>query len=255
MIIPNSDQDQAVDASCILSTPDPKPVSDLPVQHDMSSCIPSRVTVSDLNRDPDVGYSDAMLHHVGHELNSKWKMLGVYLGIPYSELCKMIDVKTPHEMAVEMFYAWWDITDVHIRWGDLHHALAGAKRMDLVVETQDYFRQCDLDYNDPNPSDIQLYFARFAQKIPADWQEVGARLGIDRHVLDSIGREPENDVSQHGYKVLKMWQALPDSTHHHLLSVVMDDMNRPDLMRYLLQTFAKEAENKVKGGCDETCEH
>ena len=217
---------------------------------------PRSLSVSDLNNDPTKGYSDVVLRQIGSMLNSSWRTLGVYLGIPYSHLTGMMKVKLPQEMALEMFHTWWRSTDAHNRWGELHYALAMSNRYDLVADSRAFFRSRNMDYNNPNQGDMELYFARVSDKASTEWEEIGSRLGVSHDRLKGIKQQPENDISMHGYKVLKMWQALPSSTHHGLFKVLLDDMRRNDVFRHLLDCFTvKGASLKRKHECDVECDH
>ena len=61
----------------------------------------------------NLGYTDEVLHHIGRMMISSWRKLGIYLGIPLTRLNSMISVKSPQEMAMEMFQAWWSNSSPH----------------------------------------------------------------------------------------------------------------------------------------------
>lgn len=188
-----------------------------------------------------LGYSDIMLQEIGRKLVGSWKKLGIFLGISYECLEEMVVVKTVQDMSMEMFRAWWSVTTNHARWGELHHAYASVHRQDLLVQTQNFFATHNLDYNFPDPHTMDRYFLTMSESLAREWDNMGMYLGLSSERLATIRRQPEQDLSLHCFKVLKMWQAEPRSTHHELIRVLMDDMSRSDVARYvLLQLEHKE---------------
>ena len=160
-----------------------------------------------------------MLLMIGRMIPAEWQKLGVFLGIAYQQLESMIKVKKPNEMAMEMLQAWWNRTDTHSRWGELYHGLASVHRQDLLKAAQEYFKKNSIDYNAPDNHTMDRYFAVLSECIPVHWQDMAAYLGLPREKVVAINQQPQQDLSFHTFKVLKMWQSLPTSTHHQLIRV------------------------------------
>lgn len=199
----------------------------------------------------DLGYSDEILHGIGRMMPFDWKKLGVYLGITLMRLDQMTKVKYPHEMALEMLQQWWHQSTPHSRWGELHHGLVSIHRHDLLKESQAFCKNQGLDYNCPNQVTIDRLLFMLAESITLVWKDLGLYLDVPTQKLSEIGQQPVQDTSQHCFKVLKMWQVLPDASHHQLIRVLADDMKRGDIMRYLLKQFEKPRRGRVVCDCSE----
>ena len=190
------------------------------------------------NTSCDLGYSDELLHEIGRMLPGQWKKLGIYLDIAYERLEKMVKVKTTQEMAMEMFRGWWSRTSPHSRWGELHHAYATIHRQDLIQKSQQFWKDNNIDYNNPDQCTMDRYFYTMSECLPKEWKDMGVQLDIPLDMLSTIGQQPEQDMSLHCFRVLKMWQISPKSSHHQLIRVMMDDMRRHDITRFMLNYFS-----------------
>ena len=199
----------------------------------------------------NLGYSDDILHNIGRLIPGLWKKLGVNLGIPLSRLDQMTKVKYPHEMALEMLQTWWRKSTPQARWGELHHALVSIHRHDLLADTQKFFQTNNMNYNNPDQVKMDRMFFTLAESIPTTWKDLGIYLGVDGSKLAEIGQQPIQDTSQHTFLVLKMWQALPSSSHHQLIRIMADDMSRADVMRYILKHFEKPRHGRIVCDCGE----
>ena len=199
----------------------------------------------------NLGYSDEILHSIGQKLPGCWKKLGINLGIPLSRLDQMTKVKYTNEMALEMFQAWWSQTTTHSRWGELHYALVSVSRHDLLQETQKYFKDHDMDYNDPDQMKMERVFFKLSERIPTCWKDIGIHLGVPLEKISAIGQQPIQDTSQHAFQVLKMWQAAPSSSHHQLIRVMMDDMSRGDVTRFILKQFERPRQGRTVCDCND----
>ena len=221
----------------------------------------SNVRTCNTHNHVTLGYPDYMFHAIGRMIPVDWKKLGIYLGIGYQVLESMINVKQPHEMAMEMLQTWWRSTDVHSRWGELHYALASTHRQDLLSLTKEFFKKHDMDFNNPDELLIARLFAILSDKTPRSWRDMATYLGLESERVRAIGAQPEQDTSQHTYRVLKMWQGLPRSTHHQLFRVLLTDMKRTDVAMYILERFEQDGRGSNVSGvsgqvvCDcDSCE-
>ena len=197
----------------------------------------------------DLGYTDELLRAVGDMISGDWMKLGTYLGIPKKQLDSMIVIKRPQEMVIEMFQLWWKDASPHARWGELHHALMYAHRVDMVKRVQRYCRDFEVNYNFPDSVTISKMFEVLAEYIPREWKEIGICLGLSMDQLRDMEIQPVNDISKHAYKVLKMWQTLPLATHHQLIKVMLDDMKLGLVTRFILDTLDIPKEGRTVCDC------
>lgn len=197
----------------------------------------------------NLGYPDEVLHHIGRMIPGGWKKLGVYLGIPLMRLDQMLKIKHPHEMALEMFQSWWSNTTPYARWGEFHYGLVSIHRNDLLKDSQKFFKTNNVDYNNPEQVKMERLFFTLAEGIPTSWKDLGIYLGVTTTKLAEIGQQPFQDTSQHTFQVLKMWQDLPLSSHHQLIRIMSDDMNRGDVVRYILKYFEKPRQGRTVCDC------
>ena len=199
----------------------------------------------------NLGYSDDILRSIGRMLPFDWKKLGVYLEIPITRLDQMVKIKYPQEMALQVLQLWWSKGSIHSRWGELHYALASVNRNDLLSFTQRFCRDHSINYNDPDQMEIDRLLFKLSEKIAAQWKDLGGYLGISSSKMAEIGQQPHQDTSHHAFDVLKMWQLLPSSSHHQLIRVMNDDMNRGDVVRMMLRHFEKPRQGKIVCDCDD----
>ena len=199
----------------------------------------------------NLGYTDEVLNHIGRMMISSWRKLGIYLGIPLTRLNSMISVKSPQEMAMEMFQAWWSNSSPHARWGELHYGLVSICRHDLLSAAQKYFKTNEIDFNDPDQLKMDRLFYSLSEAIPDTWKNLGIHLGVSSTKISEIGQQPFQDTSRHAFLVLKMWQILPSSSHHQLIRIMADDMNRGDAVRYILNYFEKPRQGRTVCDCSD----
>ena len=199
----------------------------------------------------NLGYSDELLKYIGGHLHGSWRKLGINLGIRSWKLDHLHKIKYTHEMALEVLQSWWAKTNTHSRWGELHHALLSISRQDLLSLTQDHCKKNSMDYNDPEELQMEQLFLSLSEGLASRWKEFGLYLGIPLDKLTEIGQQPIIDTTFHTFHVLKMWQELPESSHHQLIRVLGDDMSRGDLVRYICKHFEKrKRQGSIVCDCD-----
>ena len=201
----------------------------------------------------NLGYSDELLKYLGDHLNQNWRKLGINLGIASFALDRLHQVKYTHEMALEVLFHWWASTTTHSRWGELHYALASVHRHDLLRQAQKFCKEHSMDYNNPDQSLIDTMFLPIAEGLAVKWKEFGIFLGVDTDKIREIGQQPLVDTSLHAFNVLKMWQGKPESSHHQLIRILADHMNRADLVRYICTQYEKPRQGRVVCDCS-TCD-
>ena len=123
----------------------------------------------------------------------------------------------------------------------------------LVCVYIKFFQRHDIDYHNPDQSLMDQYFFIVADEImPNEWQEMGINLGIPLEKVRAIGQHPEQDKSRLCFKVLKLWQSSPASSHHELIRVLRDNMRHRDLVKFIHQyVFLKQNKSHQGrgGGC------
>ena len=190
-----------------------------------------------------LGHSDELLHVIATMLPGEWDRLGIYLGVPFDKLLELEKVKTCREMTMEMLKAWWSTTTPDSRWwGELRYAYTIIHRHDLLSASIKFFQRHAIDYHNPDQSLMDQYFSIVADEITSnEWQEMGINLGIPLEKVRAIGQHPEQDKSRLCFKVLKLWQSSPASSHHELIRVLRDDMRHRDLVKFIHQyVFLKQ---------------
>ena len=97
-------------------------------------------------------YSDPLLREIGQRLSGSWRLLGSYLGVTAARMDALVGggVKTPEELCMEMFKAWWRKSTRDARWRELCLAFIGIDRLDLLLETLTFFHRSGLDYHNPD---------------------------------------------------------------------------------------------------------
>ena len=202
-----------------------------------------------------LGHSDELLHVIGTMFPGEWDRLGIYLGIPYDKLLELEKVKTCREMTMEILKAWWSRTTPDSRWGELRYAYTNIHRHDLLSASIKFFQRHAIDYHNPDQSLMDQYFSIVADEIMSnEWQAMGINLGLPLEKVRAIGQHPEQDKSRLCFKVLKLWQSSPASSHHELIRVLRDDMCHRDLVRfihqYLFETEEVSPEEDIVCVCD-----
>ena len=199
-----------------------------------------------------LGYSDELLRAISDKLIGKWFELGICLGLSKKQLDQLNDRKTVAEMGVEMLESWWRARSNHqSKWGELCYALSKIHRSDLLDETHRFFLGKILNNNNPDENAVHDFFRTMSNSLGGEWEDLAFHLGLTSDQIRSIGRIYEQDTSRNGFKVLKLWQAKPDSAHHQLLRVLVEEMSRLDVVRFVLRYLEMEEQERhiVPDGC------
>ena len=193
-----------------------------------------------------LGYDDVLLRSISDKLGARWSELGFRLGITKKNLDEVEVKKTEEQMIVEMLYTWHAQSHPPSRCGDLVYALGKVNRPDLVHLTQRFAMARGLNFKNPDRNVMHEYFNTIAGSLGSQWEQTALHLGLTAEDIQNAygGRRRggcESDtVCRNVFKVLKLWQDKPDSTHHQLLRVLMEDMGRVDVVSYVCRYFEKQ---------------
>ena len=189
-------------------------------------------------------YSDTLLIKINDMLPGEWMKLGVFLNIPHHRLKSMLKIKGVDEMGREMLQHWWQSAEPETRWQELHHALLKINRADLVKKSRDFFKRHSINYDSPKDRVIHKYFIMLSESIPTQWKDLGSYLYVPEEEMRIISFQPEQDVSQHAYKVMKMWQREETSASYQLLHALIE-INRMDVLRMVFRELDQSREDEL----------
>ena len=199
---------------------------------------------------PRLGYDDYLLRAISDKLGERWSELGFALGITKKNLDELNVKKTEEQMIVEILLTWLAQSHASSRCGDLNYALGKISRPDLVHLTLKYAVARGLNFKNPDMNVIHEYFKTLASSVGSKWEEMALHLGLTTEDVHNAygGRRRgacESDAaSRNAFRVLKMWQDKPDSTHHQLLRVMMEDLGRLDVVRYVCRYLEREDQQR-----------